>query len=76
MQTRKSYQKKMKFKKKGGKRMTIKKANNSNNAFGDNMLYFTIEYNQTTKKFKISKVTMQQAVGMKHRLPIYLVETK
>ena len=78
MQTRKSHQKKMKLKKKGGtkKSMTIQKTNPSNNTFNEDMLYFTIEYDSTTEKFKIRKVTMKEAEDMKDRLPIYLVETK
>jgi hypothetical protein len=77
MQTRKSHQKKIKLKKKGGKKkkMTIKKVGNSNNVFGDNMLYFTIEYNQETKKFNIRKVVKANAEKKnRNGLPIYLVK--
>lgn len=77
MQTRKRYQKKLGSKKKGGtkKKMMITESENANAVFADGMLYFIIEYNQNTKKFKIHKIDKANAEKKnKEGLPIYLVK--
>lgn len=75
MQTRKRYQKKLRSKKIGGTKKKMRITKSENKEFADGMVYFTIEYNESTKKFNIRKVDKAKAQQKKQTgLPIYLVE--